>query len=354
MHRLIDTEAHFFTEEFVRLLRSRSEPPRQEVHGHLRRTWTEPSRPDVALEYPGLIEERLLDLGAGRIELMDQHGIDVQVLSSSVPGVEQFEPELSFEYAREANDVLAAAVRRYPDRLVGLATLAPAKPEESAAELERCVTELGFRGANVHSHIGDAYLDQRRFWPIFEAAERLGVPINLHPTIPHGSMLQPYLGYGMTLPGPGLGYGHETAVHVMRLIYSGVFDTYPGLQMTLGHFGEALPFWMYRVDFEFVKGYALGNRPTLERKPSEYLVDNFTYNGSGNFFNPALLTCLFAIGIDRMMFAVDYPYEALEDATAFLGQAPLSEPDRERFAHGTAERLFQITPSVQREVEQAR
>jgi len=346
--RIIDCETHYFTQGFVDLLRSRDTAPRQEVSGDLRKNYFEPSAPDVACTYPAIIEDNLLELGDARVALMDQHGIKAQVISLSAPGTDLFPPRLGIVAARDANDLLGAAVARHPDRMIGLATLSPLAGEESAIELERCVTDLGFRGANIHSHVGDSYLDDRSCWPVFEAAQRLGVPINIHPILPRGSMLEPYLGYGWTLAGPGLGFGHEVAVQVARMIYAGVFDAYPDLQIMLGHCGEALPFWMYRLDFPYVKPYidALGEHPKLDRIPSEVLTQNFWYNCSGNFFTPALLACLHAVGADRMMFGSDHPYESYDEAISFVTSMPVSEPDRAKVSYLNAEHLFHLNDKI--------
>jgi predicted TIM-barrel fold metal-dependent hydrolase len=343
-NRIIDCETHYFTQGFVDLLRSRDEPPRQVVDGGLRMNYFEPSAPDVVCAYPEIIEKNLLELGDARVALMDQHQIRAQVISLSAPGTDLFPVDIGIKAAREANDLLAAAIARHPTRMIGLATLAPVDGEASAVELERCVTELGFRGANIHSHVGDVYLDDRRCWPVFEAAERLGVPINIHPIAPHGSMIGPYTGYGWTLTGPGLGFGHEVAVQVARMIYAGVFDAYPKLKIMLGHCGEALPFWMYRLDFPYLKPYidVLHNHPKLDRLPSEVLSQNFWYNCSGNFFTPALLACLHAVGADRMMFGSDHPYEDYTEARQFADVMPVAENDRKKILYGNAEQLFQF------------
>ena len=338
---IIDAETHFLSERYLKLLRSRTSPPRIADIDDLIRYYPEPTAPDVFLSYGSILGDKFLDFGEDRLATMDSHGIRTQVVSLTIPGADGLEPEIALEEARAANDVLGEAVRRHPDRYIGLGSLAPMRAEESARELERCVLELGFRGANIHSHVGDLYLDDRSFWPIFEAAERLGVPINIHPTCPHSAMLQPYLGYGWALAGPSLGFGHETALEVARMIYSGLFDAYPNLQLMLGHCGEALPFWMYRLDFPYLKAHAKHrNPPKLDRLPSEYLSENVWYNCSGNFFEPALGTCLQAVGADRILFGSDYPYEQTSEAVRFLDEVSLSEVDREKIAHGNAERLF--------------
>jgi predicted TIM-barrel fold metal-dependent hydrolase len=261
----------------------------------------------------------------------------------SSPGFEQFEAGVQVEHARKANDVLAAFIADHPARFVGLASLPVAEPETAADELERCVKELGFKGGNIHSHIGDTYLDDARYFPILERAARLKVPLNLHPTLPHANMIEPYLGYGWAMPGPGLGFGHETAVHAMRIVYSGAFDKLPDLQIILGHFGEGLMHWLYRVEFDFNKPWlAKSHRAAIDRKPSDYLRSNFFYTSSGNWLDSALLATIHEVGVDRVMFASDYPWEQIEDGAAFIENAPISDEDKEKICHGNAERLFDL------------
>lgn len=340
----IDLESHFFTPEYMSLLESRETPPRFEVTDENVRVWLEPSLPDVMLTHGHHLRETLLDLSAARLEAMDRAGIAVQFLSVSSPGFEQLETAVQVEHAGKANDVLAAFVAEHPTRFVGLASLPVAAPQTAADELERCVRELGFKGGNIHSHIGDTYLDDARYFPILERAATLGVPINLHPTLPHANMLQPYLGYGWAMPGPGLGFGHETAVHAMRIIYSGAFDKLPGLELILGHLGEGLMHWLYRVDFDFNKPWmAKSHRPRIERKPSDYLRSNFWYTCSGNWLDSALLATIHEVGAERLMFASDYPWEQIEDGADFIEAAPIGEDDRRKICHGNAERLFNLS-----------
>jgi 2,3-dihydroxybenzoate decarboxylase len=342
--RLIDMEAHFWTDDYVAYLRERTDPPRQVVVDDAKRTlWYDASTKDLRVNHTAFLEENLLDLGERRLGIMDELGIDVQVLSLSGPSVEQFDPEDGHAQAKAANDLLADVISHNPTRYVGLATVAPALPEAAAEEIERCVTKLGFRGVNVMSHVeSDApYLDDERYSPIFEMCERLGVVVNLHPTVPHSSMIRPYLGYGWALPAPGLGFGHETATHAMRLIFSGLFDRFPDLQMMLGHFGEALPFWFYRIDFDFTKPWLdVSHRPNLQQRPSEYLKRNFWFNCSGNFRVAPLLATLFEVGADRLLFATDYAWEIMGDAVEFFHAAPLADVDREKMAFRNAEALL--------------
>jgi predicted TIM-barrel fold metal-dependent hydrolase len=337
----IDLESHFFTPDYTALLESRTRPPRFEVTAENVRVWLEPSLPDVALTHSHQLRETLLDLSEARIAAMDRAGIAIQFLSVSSPGFEQLESEIQVEHARRANDVLAGFVREHPTRFVGLASLPVSAPLEAADELERAITELGFKGGNIHSHIGDTYLDDARYFPILERAARLKVPINLHPTLPHANMLAPYLGYGWAMPGPGLGFGHETAVHAMRIIYSGAFDKLPDLELILGHFGEGLMHWLYRVDFDFNKPWmAKAHRPAIERKPSDYLRSNVWYTCSGNWLDSALLATIHEVGVDRIMFASDYPWEQIEDGADFIEAAPIDDQEKRKICHGNAEQLF--------------
>lgn len=340
---LIDCETHYLTDDFLRLLRSRETPPRQEVvDERIHRNFFEPSAPDVALAWPAILEDRLQELADSRIAAMDRHGVAAQVVSLTAPGTDYFSTAEGAGIARDSNDLLAEAVRRHPDRLIGLATLLPMDAAWSVAELERCVISLGMSGANIHSHVGDAYLDDPSCWPILEAAEALQVPINIHPTLPHASMLGPYRGYGWALPGPGLGYGHEVAVQVARMIYAGVFDRFPQLRISLGHCGEGLPFWLHRLDFFYnqpMRDVTGDNRP-LARRPSEVLKENFWMNCSGNTYLPAFTCCIDAVGEDRVTFGSDYPFEDYAETVAFAESLPLSETAREKFVHANAAELF--------------
>lgn len=340
--RIIDTEAHVYNPGYMRFLRSRSEPPCEELLGDEVRLWQEPTSPHVFQQRSMAMEEIMCDMAERRIAAMDEAGIDMQVMSLNVPGCEQFDPREGAPVARESNDELADVIRAHPGRLAGLAALAPDpdRPEVAADELERCVRELGFHGAKINSHIRDTYLDDRRYWPILERAAALGVPVYLHPVLPHGNMIRPYEGYGWALPGPGLGFGHETAVHAMRMVYSGVFDRFPDLQIVLGHLGEGLYFWLYRLDFDFTKPWLANKRPPVQRRPSDYLRENFHITISGNFLASALVQTIAEIGTDRVLFATDYPYESNEQAIAFIADADLTDEEKEKIFHGNAERLF--------------
>ncbi|MFC1942051.1 amidohydrolase family protein [Chloroflexota bacterium] len=336
----IDTEAHFYTQEYQDYLFSRKETPREEIYKGYVRLWYEPH----IWEPHGLeIEDSLLDLGEGRLGKMDNAGIDMQVVSLSTPGCEQFSADKGMYFSKKTNEELSKAVNNHPDRFIGLAALAPQSPEEAARELERAVNELGLKGAKINSHVSGSYLDDKRYWPIFQAAESLDVPIFLHPNTPNPSMIKPYEDYGFALAGPAWGFGAEAALHTMRLIYSGVFDEYPNLKVKLGHLGEGLIFWIYRIDFSFRKPWMADEvRPAIKRLPSEYIRNNFFVNNSGMYSVPAFMSVFQELGADHMMFAADYPYENSEEAARFIENVPISNIDKETIQHSVAEKLFKI------------
>jgi predicted TIM-barrel fold metal-dependent hydrolase len=340
--KLIDLEAHFYNPSYVAYLRTRTEPPREEVVDGEVRVWKEPSEPDRWHVRSVWHSERMADLAEARIAEMDEAGVDLQVLSLAAPGCEQFDVAEGTRIARESNDELAEAIARFPNRFVGFGSLAPLDPVAAADELERCVTELGFKGAKINSHIGDTYLDDERYLPLWERAAGLGVPINLHPIVPHESMVRPYTGYGWALVGPGLGYGAETAVHAMRLVFSGLFDRFPEQQVILGHMGEGLYFWLYRLDFDFKKTWLDAKERTtrLRKLPSDYLRENFHVTISGNFLPTAFLATFGEIGSDRVMYASDHPFESMAEGAEFLANIPIAPADREKVAWRNAARLL--------------
>ena len=193
---------------------------------------------------------------------------------------------------------------------MGYAALAPKLPERAADELERCVKELGFKGWNTHSNYGDSYLDNKEYWPIMERCERLGVPIYVHPTVP---AIPQARGFGFALAGAPFGFGLETALCMMRLIYSGVFDAFPTLKVILGHLGEGLPFVLKRIDWAYVRPFDPSARPNLAKKPGQYIRDNVFVTTSGNYYEPAFRCTYEALGIDRILLGTDYPFEDPEE-----------------------------------------
>lgn len=342
--RIIDLEAHFYTKDYIRFLRRRTDYPWEEVLDNGR--FKLHLGPNVWAPRSPQLEEDLLDIGQNRIEEMDADGVDIQVLSLAIPGCEQFESTDGTALARDTNDELAEILKTYPDRFVGLAALAPQDPEGAADELERCVQKLGMKGAKINSHCRQEYLDAPHYRPLFERAETLGVPIYLHPTIPSSQILEPYGQFGFPLAGAPFGFQAETSLHTMRLIYSGLFDKYPKLKIVLGHLGEGLPFWLYRIDFYWLKPWIAPEiKPPAQRKPSEYIRDNFLFTSSGMHFTPAIMCAYLAVGGDNIAFGADTPFEKSKEALENLGNLPICQSDLEKFFHGNAEKLFHIPTS---------
>ena len=287
-----------------------------------------------------LISERLFEMGDKRIAEMDAAGIDMQLLSLNSPGVEQAEPAEAIAGARDANDFLSEAIKRHPTRFAGLAALPIQDPAEAAKEFERCVRQLGFKGTNINGHTRGRYLDDLFFSPILACADTLGVPIYLHPTVPHKPVADAlYGGFSPSVSGvlasSGWGWHIETAVHLLRMILGGVFDRHPKLQVVIGHMGEGIPFMLPRMNRNLTPQLT-----KLARPFGDYLRQNVHYTFGGFNFAPTFLNLLLEIGIDRIMFSADYPYGSMEEAKSFLQHLPVSEADRERIAHGNAERLF--------------
>jgi 2,3-dihydroxybenzoate decarboxylase len=278
-------------------------------------------------------------LGALRLKEMDEAGIDVQVLSHSAPATQKFDPETAVRLARLANDGLAEAVRAHPDRFAGFAALPTPDPKAAADELERAVTKLGFKGAMVHGLTNGLFLDDKRFWPIFERAEALDVPLYMHPAVPHPAVIDAYLkDYVEQYPNfvrAAWGFTMETATQGIRLVLSGVFDQYPRLKIILGHLGEGLPFLLWRIDHTLARD----GRMTSFR---EQFCEHFWITTSGNFSHPALLCCVMEMGVDRILFSVDWPFVQNKPGTQWMKDVPLSAEDKAKILSGNAKRLLKM------------
>jgi len=289
------------------------------------------------------IAERLQDVGERRIADMDASGIAKQIVSLTAPGVQVFEPDTAAALSVEYNDQLADACARYPERLFALAAVAPQRPDHAARELERAVTRLGMKGAIINSHTQGEYLDDERFWPIFEAAEALGVPVYIHPQTPPKSMIEPFLSRG--LDGAIYGFGVETGLHMLRLIISGVFDRFPKLTVVVGHLGEGIPYWLFRIDY-FHRSIVATRRyesvKPLKRKPSDYLRENFFVTTSGMAWEPAIMFARSVLGADRVMYAMDYPYQFEPDEVAVTDELPISDAEKQAFYATIAEQVFKL------------
>ncbi len=288
---------------------------------------------------PG-ISERLENLGELRIREMDEAGVDVQVLSLGAPSLQKLDAATAVPLGRAANDRLHTAVRAHPTRFAAFAALPTADPEAAADELERAVNRLGFKGAMIHGLTNGVFHDDKRFWPIYERAEALDVPIYLHPGYPHQAFVDVYLkDYVEKFPGicrAAWGFTVETATQGLRLVLSGVFDQYPRLRIILGHLGEALPFLVWRIN------HALGRDPKLERSFRDYFCEHFYITTSGFFSNPALLCCVQELGVDRIIFSIDYPFVPNPPGTKWMETVPLCAEDRAKILHGNVERLLKM------------
>lgn len=281
----------------------------------------------------------LMDLDEGRIASMDANGIDVQLLLLTSPGVQMFDTDEAVAIAEAANDHLASAISRHPTRFAGLASFAPQDPRRAVKEMERAVDQLGLHGFVVNSHTNGEYLDMQKYWPILEAAEALGKAIYIHPRcLP--DQFAPYYGdYGMW--SALWAYQAETGLHGMRIIMSGVLDRFPKLKLVLGHMGEGIPYWLYRIDYMANVGKGF-NKPDAELLPSEYFKRNFMITTSGMNDPLVLDYAIKALSADNILFAIDYPYQGTAEAVAFLNEAPISDSDRRKIYETNAARVFGI------------
>jgi 5-carboxyvanillate decarboxylase len=289
------------------------------------------------------LSERIQDLGERRLRDMDDTGIAMQILALTAPGVQVFDAAEATSLARSFNDQLAQAIRKHPDRFAGLAAIAPQDPAAAAKELERGVRQLGLKGAIVNSHTRGEYLDDPKFWPIFEAAEHLNVPAYIHPTTPPKSMIAPFLDRG--LDGAVYGFAVETGLHLLRIIFSGALDRFPKLRIVSGHLGEGLPYWLFRVDFmhsNMVRANRYAGVQKLQKKPSDYVKENMYVTTSGMAWEPPILYAQSVLGVDRVLYAMDYPYQFVPEEVKVTDDLPLSDADKKKLYQTNAERVFDL------------
>ena len=289
----------------------------------------------------GDTDKRLYDLGALRLKEMDEAGIDIQVLSHGAPSAQKLGSDIAAELVRGVNDRLAKVCAANPKRFAAFAALPTVDPNAAADELERTVSKLGFKGAMIHGMSNGEFIDLKKFWPIFARAEALDVPIYLHPSQPHPKVTEIYYqDYAKDFPlvvRPGWGYTVETATQAIRLVLSGVFDAHPKLKIILGHFGETLPFLVWRIDAALKRP---GQKPMSFR---DIFCGNFYVTTSGFFSNPALLCCVMEMGIDHILFAVDWPFVPdNKGAVDWMKGVPLCDEDKAKILSGNAKRLMKM------------
>ena len=282
------------------------------------------------------IAQRLGDLGELRIREMDEAGIDLQVLSETAPAAQGLEPELAVRLARRSNDLLHEAIRSHPDRFAGFATLPTPDPKAAASELERAVTKLGFKGAMIMGLTRGRFLDEKQFWPIFERAAALDVPMYFHPSWAHPAVVEAYYKDYPALTGAALGFTVETLTQAMRLIVSGVLDQYPSLKIILGHLGETLPFLVWRTNHTFSRFIK------LPRLFSEYFRQHFWVTTSGAFQHSALACAIAELGAERVIFSVDWPFQPNGEARTFMDTAPISDHDRRLIFGDNVRKLLRL------------
>ena len=285
------------------------------------------------------IERRLYDLGELRLKEMDAVGIDVQVISHGAPSAQKLPADVAAAVARGVNDRLHTAISLHPDRFRGFCCLPTIDPVAAADELERCV-KLGFVGAMIHGLTNGEFLDHKKFWPIFERAQALDVPIYLHPAVPHPAVMDVYYkDYMKDFPmviRAAWGFTVETATTAIRLVLSGVFQEYPRLKLVLGHMGETLPFLMSRINEALSRP---GNKSMSFR---DIFSEHFWITTSGNFSTPALLCSMMEMGADRIIFSVDWPFVPNPPGVDWIMGAPICAEDRAKILAGNATKLLKL------------
>jgi 2,3-dihydroxybenzoate decarboxylase/5-carboxyvanillate decarboxylase len=287
--------------------------------------------------------ELLLDLEQKRLRDMDENGVDMHILSLTAPGVQMFDADTACELASLANDRLAEVIERHPTRFAGLASFAPHAPKRAVVEMERAVRRLKLNGFVVNSHTNNEYFDDPKYWPILEAAEALDRCIYIHPRAPSDGLKGPLADYGMS--SAMWAYGVEVGTHAVRMMASGVFDRFPKLKICIGHMGEAVHFWLWRITFMNSRSQRIGMAPKTELTMAEYFQRNFVITTSGVEDPLALEYSIKKLGADNVLWAIDYPYQPSAPAVKFMDTAPVAEGDRAKLYHRNAERIFHIPPA---------
>jgi 2,3-dihydroxybenzoate decarboxylase len=292
-----------------------------------------------AVERNADIVNRMYDVGEWRLKEMDEAGIDIQVLSHGAPSAQKLSGDIAVPLTQRVNDRLAAICAANPKRFAAFGALPTSDPAAAADELERIV-KLGFKGAMIHGLANDQFLDDKKFWTIFERAQALDVPIYLHPSIPHPAVMEAYYkdyvkDYPMVIRA-AWGFTVETATQAIRMVLCGIFDKYPNLKIIIGHLGETLPFLIWRIDQSLSRP---GQKSISFR---DLFCGHFYLTTSGNFSNPALLCCVQEMGVDRIMFAVDWPFVANPPGTHWMETVPLCDEDKVKILSGNAKKLLKM------------
>ena len=288
-------------------------------------------------------DKRITDLGPERIAYMDQVGIDVQLISYGNNSPMDLPAEHAIPLSKQANDDLAKACQQYPYRFYGLATLPVADPKAAADELERTVKELNFKGVMLQGSYNGQFFDDQAFWPIFEKAQALDVPIQLHPGEVDAKVIDHYYEGNwspqvtMTLSGHGLGWHYDAGIHVLRLILAGVFDAYPNLKIISGHWGETIPYFLDRLN-ETLPQAVTG----LKHDIAYYYRHNIYVTPSGMFYKAPMSLCINELGADRVLWSMDYPYMLRENTATFLENFDISDEEKAQIAYKNAEALFKL------------
>ena len=288
------------------------------------------------------VREALCDLGAKRLADMDAAGIDMAIIALTSAGVQPMPTQEAVEFAAYANDVLVKAIRKHPTRFAGLTAVAPQDPARAALEIERG-HNMGLKGVIIHSHTQNEHMDSRKYYPIFEACQALDTPLYIHPNTPVKGMAEPLMNRG--LDGSIFGFGVETSAHVLKLIISGVFDEFPNLRLVIGHCGEAIPFWLYRLDHmhnAMVKANRYEGVKPLKKKISDYVRENIWITTSGMAWEPAIEFCQRVLGVDRVLYAMDYPYQYVPAEVGYTENVNISPAQIKMLFQTNAEKVFKL------------
>ena len=328
--RVVDLESHFYSEEVIQALAARTEYPYYDDEKKIHYT------PDFHATVRPVFYLQTDEAVQARLELMDAAGITTQVLGTS-QGLEGLDTATSIECAIATNDMVFHLTQKYPDNFIGFGVFPVADIDAGIAEMERCKNELGFIGWMAESNFFTSYLDEPQFLPMLAAAERLKLPIYLHPSPPLISRLS---GLGHAMAGGAMGFTVDTAITVVRMLFQGVFDQFPNLQVILGHLGEGLPYSLNRMDRLSRKQQAIINKN--EHEPSYYFLNNIWLTTSGIFSNSTFECAKANVGIDRILFGSDYPFETMHEPVNFVKELPLSQSERAMVFYENFERLFSL------------